>query len=130
MWGRNINRLPLVCTPIWERIHNLGMCPVWEENLWPFSLPGNAPTNWASHTVYGCLWLFKVVVKNVILNEVVLGKESTQLQFTVNKWWNSDLSPLNMFSECTVKSLGIATFMAFYKDWIASCWHMISTVKC
>ena len=35
VWERNIDRLPLACTPTGAPTHNPGMCPVWELNQWP-----------------------------------------------------------------------------------------------
>ena len=35
---RNINRLPLMCTPTGDQTHSLGMCPDGESNLKPFGV--------------------------------------------------------------------------------------------
>ena len=37
MWERNINRLPLICTPTRDRAHNPGMCPDEELNQGRFA---------------------------------------------------------------------------------------------
>ena len=38
----------LVCALTGDWTLNLGMCPDWESNLWPFGLQDKAPTNWAT----------------------------------------------------------------------------------
>ena len=37
-----------MCTPTRDWNHNLDMCPDWESNPQPFSLPGDTPTHWAT----------------------------------------------------------------------------------
>lgn len=49
-----------------------------------------------THKQKNCLWPFKVVAKNVILNKVVLGKDSTQLLtscVTLFAWVNLSKPP-------------------------------------
>ena len=47
MRERNIRGLPLSHAPTRGQTCNLGMCPEWESNSWPFGLWEDAPTNWA-----------------------------------------------------------------------------------
>ena len=47
MGERNIRGLPLSHAPTRGQTCNLGMCPEWESNPWPFGLWEDAPTNWA-----------------------------------------------------------------------------------
>ena len=57
MAERNMDWLPLIWTPTWDRTWNLGMCPDWELNPWPFGLRDDAPTNWATPARAGNFYL-------------------------------------------------------------------------
>ena len=45
---RNIDWLPIVHVQTGNSTGNIGMCPDWESNPWPFSLQDDTPTNWAT----------------------------------------------------------------------------------